>query len=211
MSTLTIHGAPQSTYVRTARMTALEKGVDHELVPAAPNSEPIAALHPFAKIPAMRHGEVVLWETVAITRYIDEVFDGPALLPAEPDKRALAAAWISAVSDYIYPAMIRRYVLQYLFPKTEDGAPDRAVIDAALPEIEAHLARIDAQLARSEWLGGDAFSLADCFVAPILFYVARMPEGGEMLSKHANIARAGAAMHERASFVETLPPAPKDE
>ena len=160
MSEITIYGVPQSTYVRTVRMAAEEKGVAYEIVPATPDSADITSLHPFAKMPAVRHGDHVFWETPAITDYIDQAFDGPALMPADPAARALALSWISAVEDYIYPVAIRRYVLQYIFPKGADGQPDRAVIDPAVEEIKGHLQRIDDQLAKTAWIGGDDFTLA---------------------------------------------------
>lgn len=39
---------------------------------------------------AMRHGDFILYEFQAITRYIDRAFDGPELRPAEPRAAALA-------------------------------------------------------------------------------------------------------------------------
>jgi len=206
MSAITIYGNPASTYVRTVRMTAAEKGVDYDLVSLTPADEELQALHPFRKIPAMRHGDLVLYETSAITRYIDEAFDGTALQPGGLVARARMNQWISAINDYVYDAMIRRYVLHYIFPKGADGQPDRTVIDAALPQIRQQVELIDRTLGEHDFLAADELSLADLFLAPILTYVSRMPEGGELLAAAANIQRAGAAMHDRSSFQDTLPP-----
>jgi hypothetical protein len=65
-----IIGAAQSAYVRTTRMAFEEKGVAYSLKPAAPNSTTINALHPFGKIPVMRHGAFTLFESKAIATYI---------------------------------------------------------------------------------------------------------------------------------------------
>ena len=75
-------------------------------------SEAYRELHPFGKIPAMRHGDVTLFETSAIARYIDETFPGPRLQPADPRERAVMNQWISACNHYFYSDVIRRYVLQ---------------------------------------------------------------------------------------------------
>ncbi len=56
MTTMTLHGFAPSTYTRTCRMAALEKGVDHDLVPVAYGEPSHLALHPFGKMPAMSHG-----------------------------------------------------------------------------------------------------------------------------------------------------------
>ena len=45
MTDLTIYGDPRSSYVRTVRMTAVEKGVPYILRPVAPGTEEIKALH----------------------------------------------------------------------------------------------------------------------------------------------------------------------
>jgi glutathione S-transferase len=58
MANLEIIGFPQSTYVRVARMACEEKGVAYDLRPAPPHSPEVLAIHPFGKIPAMRHGDL---------------------------------------------------------------------------------------------------------------------------------------------------------
>ena len=58
MANLEIIGFPQSTYVRVARMACEEKGVAYDLRPAPPHSPEVLAIHPFGKIPAMRHGDI---------------------------------------------------------------------------------------------------------------------------------------------------------
>lgn len=210
MTTLQILGHPNSTFTRTALMAAEEKGVAYDFVETTPHSDAITALHPFGKIPAARHGDLQLWESGAICRYIDETFDGPPLIPVDLAARYRMESWVSAVNHYICDTMLRRYVVQYVFPKGPDGQPDRATIDAALPDIKAQLERIDGALAANDYLAGPQISLADLFLAPVLTYVARMPEGSELLQGHANIQRAGAAMHARPSFQKTLPPMARD-
>ena len=66
MTELVILGDPRSIYVRTARMALVEKGVDYRLQPAAPHSDEILAIHPFGRIPAMRHGDVELFEAARV-------------------------------------------------------------------------------------------------------------------------------------------------
>ena len=63
VATLEIIGAPQSNFVRTARIACMEKGVPYTLTPARPHTPEVDAVHPLGKIPAMRHGEVTLCES----------------------------------------------------------------------------------------------------------------------------------------------------
>jgi glutathione S-transferase len=68
MPELQIIGAPQSNYVCTTRITCLEKGVPYTLVTAAPHTPEADAIHPFGKIPVMRHGDVTLSEFFYMNR-----------------------------------------------------------------------------------------------------------------------------------------------
>ena len=204
-ATVTLLGDPRSTYVRTARMGLAEKGVAYTLQGAAPHSPEILAVHPFGRIPAFRDGEIELFETSAILRYVEESFDGPPLLPSTIMNRARCEQWVSALKDYCYDAMVRRYVLQYVFPKGSDGKPDRSVIDAAAKDISAQLAALERAYAGGEFLAGPALSLADLFLAPMIAYVEQMPEGKQLLEPVPNLRRAQAAIRSRASFAQTEP------
>jgi glutathione S-transferase len=206
MPDLQIIGAPQSNYVSGVRIACCEKGVPYTLVPAAPHSPEVDAIHPFGKIPVMRHGDVTLCESRAICHYIDHGFAGPPLVPRDPVGGARVDQWISLVNTTIDPLLMRRYLRAYIFPETPDGSPERAAIEAALPMMERHFAVLDRAVARTGHLVGDAFSLADMNLLPILFYMDKMPESSAML-QHATRLDAYYRRHrERQSFREAEPP-----
>jgi glutathione S-transferase len=209
MTDIIIHGSPFSTYTRTARMAAEEKGVSYDLQDVEFGSDALKALHPFAKIPVMCHGDATIYETAAIVSYIDGVFDGPSLKPDNAGDEARMWQWVSAINDYIDQTMIRDYVLSYVIPQMSGKAPDQDKISATLPDVKRQLGIIDDALANSKHLAGDQMSFADLFLAPILFYVSQMPEGSDLLGPCANIQRGGAEMTQRASYLNTMPPMPK--
>ena len=76
MSDLQIIGAPASNFVWMTRIACVEKGVPHTLVPTMPHTPEVSAIHPFGKIPVMRHGAVTVCESRAICLYIDRAFSG---------------------------------------------------------------------------------------------------------------------------------------
>lgn len=206
-ATLTLLGDARSTYTRTVRMALAEKGLAHGFERAGPHTPTIDALHPFGRIPVLRDGDIVLWETSAILRYLDEGFDaGPSLVPGTVIGRARCEQWVSAISSYCYDTMVRRYVLQLLFPRGADGRPDRGVIDSALAEMPRQLAALDAAYGAGDWLAGGALSMADLLLAPILAYVEAMPDGARLLTAAPNVQRAQRLMRARASFIATEPP-----
>ena len=206
MPELQIIGAPQSNYVWATRIACHEKGVPYHLVPAIPHSPEVDAIHPFGKIPVMRHGDVTLSESRAISFYIDHAFAGPPLAPRDPAEGARVEHWISLVNTHIDPLLVRRYLVAYFFPGTSDGGPDRKKIDAVLPKMEAHFAVLDRGVAKTGHLVGDGFTLADINLLPILFYLDKLPESRAMLRRAARLAAYYQRHMARASVQQTSPP-----
>ncbi len=204
--TISLLGDARSSYTRTARMALAEKNVPYTLKPSRPHSPEQRAVHPFGRIPGLCDGDIGIWETAAIVNYLDECFDtGVSLRAGSILERTRAIQWVSAVNSYLYDTMVRRYVLQMLFPKGEGGIPDRAVIDAALAEMPTQFAALDAAYAKGPHLAGNSFTAADLFVAPILAYVQAFPEGGQLMANYPNLLRGQALVRERASFKATNP------
>jgi len=209
-ATLTLLGDVRSTYTRTVRLALAEKGLAYTLQTCAPHSPEILAVNPFGRIPALRDGDTELFETSAILRYLDECFGaGPTLVPGSVLGRARCEQWVSVVNADLYDTMVRRYVLQYIFPRGEGGKPERSVIDGSLKEMPAQLAALDKAYGAADWLAGTTLSMADLFVAPILHYVEQMPEGAALFTAAANVKRAQAAIRARASFIDTDPSSPQ--
>ena len=202
---LALSGDPRSTYTWSARMALAEKGLHYEMVQRAPHSAEQVRLHPFGRIPALRDGDFILFETSAIVRYLDECFPEPALIPASVRARARAEQWVSATSSYLYDAMIRRYALQYLFPKGPGGEPDSGVIAAARGEIARYLAILDDAYGENDAITGETFSIADLLLVPIIDYLALAPGGEELLAAAPNVGRALASARARPSFQATHP------
>lgn len=183
MAELILHGIPGSNYVRTCRLALEEKGVAYTHDPVMPRTPEALARHPWGKVPALTHGDVTLYEALAVTRYIDEAFDGPALQPADPAGRARMSQWISAFNAYLDPAFIRKIVIQRLLRDPSD----EEIIAAGVPEAAKCLDILNDALADAPYLAGDSVTLADLFVLPALNYLAMTPEGGPLLENNGNV------------------------
>lgn len=205
MTDVIIHGVAPSTYTRTVRLACEEKGVTHRLEPVEFGSDKLRSLHPFGKIPILEHGKVRVFETLAITRYVDEAFKGPALQPADARGRAMMDQWISATLDYLYPTAVRGLILPRLvFPSR--GVPvDEAAVKANLPNVERNLTILDEALGQSRYFAGDTLSLADLFVLPIMPYLGMIPDSQPILKKLARLMRWQDAMLARQSAPATEP------
>jgi glutathione S-transferase len=208
MAELEIIGVAQSNYVWVVRIAATEKGVPYKFTPVRPHTPEVDAIHPFGKIPAMRHGDVELFESKAIATYIDRAFQGPALMPADAKGYAQAEQWISCVNTIIDPTCVRQYIVSYVFPGTPDGSPNRPKIDAALPAMEKQLAVLDKALAKTGHLVGDKLTLADINLFPIAFYLQRFPESKAMVQGQKHLVGFIERMLARPSVKATTPPPP---
>jgi glutathione S-transferase len=209
MATITIFGWAPSTYTRTARMYCIEKGVDHALEGIELGSDAHKALHPFAKIPVMEHDGFRLYETPAIGRYLDEAFDGPALQPEDPKARAVMTQWMTVLEDYLYGPMIRGVVLPRVVYPMRGLEPDEELIAKSMPTVTDQLGVLDAGLAGADYFAGDAPSLADWLIEPVITYLRNTPDAGAAVSGAGNVAAWHDRMMARPSFAETMPPPPE--
>lgn len=198
-ASVALQGDPRSTYTRTARIGLLEKGIKYKMQQCAPHTPEILAVHPWGRIPVFCDGDMRLFETSAILRYVEEAFPGPTLLPQNIRDRAVAEQWVSAINSYFYDLAVRRYVLQYVFKKE-----DRSVLEAAAKELPAVLQHFERGYARP-FLAGQNPTLPDYFLAPIVGYLESFPESKAALAGCPKLMRAHAAVKERASWKETQP------
>jgi glutathione S-transferase len=208
MPDLEIIGFAQSTYVRAVRMVCEEKSIPYALKPVAPHSADVVAIHPFGKIPVMRHGDFELCESKAIATYLDLVFPGTQLIPTDPRKAALTEQWVSLVNTRIDTTLIRNYLFAYIFPKTADGQPDRKAIDAVTPKLQEEIGLLARGVAKSGYLAGVSLTFADLNVMPILFYMQKFPESSAAIASEKPLAAYYERLAARPSFQNTIPPPP---
>ena len=183
MPELELIGAEPSNYVWACRIALAEKAVPYKHTAVRPHTPEVDAIHPFGKIPVMRHGELELCESRAICWYIDNVLDGPKLVPSDPVKAARVEQWVSLVNTHIDPVWVRLYLRAHFFPNTPDGSPEQATIDATLPKMEQQFATMERAVAKTGHLVGDTFTLADMNFIPILFYMGKKPESSALLQR----------------------------
>lgn len=207
MSDLELIGLPQSNFVLAVQFMLAEKGLDYRFTLAPPHSPPIVAGHPLGKVPVLRHGAVLLAESLAIARYLDRVFPAHPLVPTDPVAAARVEQWASIIVTAIEPALIRAYLFAYLFPGTPDGAPNQERIAAALPAMQRMLTVLETAV-RDGQIGAEAFALPDAYLAPILFYLQTLPEAATQLADCPHLRAYAERLFARPSGQALLPPPP---
>src|SRR5262249_20095757 len=157
------HGLSPSTFTRTVRLACHEKGIAYEMVDAMPNT--IDPLNPFRKIPAITHGDLTLYESIAILRYLERVFPRPKLWPDDAVAAGMWDRWPVAVSDWLVNAWLRYSAARAGF------LPVPAEMMQKYLDKTAEVTPIfDRQLGKNRFLAGDSLTAADLYLYPLYAY-----------------------------------------
>lgn len=146
----------------------------------------LKAVHPLGKSPVLEDGPVRVAETGAIVEYLLETHGGAALRPARgTDEGRRFTYWL----HYAEGSAMTPLLLKLIFSQIPQRAPllvrpvakaiSRAMNARMIdPQLAAHTALWEAELARSEWFAGDAFSAADIMMSfPVEAAAARIGFG----------------------------------
>ena len=136
--TVVIYGPTYSTYTRTARLALEEKGVAYRLrevdTLAGEGQKPEhLARHPWGKVPVLEHDGFSLYETVVVTRYVDEGFSGPSLQPSDARQRARMAQICAMLDKYCWSPMVIVVFVQRIVVPMRGGMPNETLIAEARP------------------------------------------------------------------------------
>lgn len=198
-----IIGSMRSTYTRVVCMVCEEKSIEYVLTETPLGAPEIFQIHPLGKMPVLRHGDFVLFESKAIATYLDRSFGGPQLIPSDPRLAGLTEQWISFVNTIVDRTLIRTYLYAYITAMQTVRPPDRGAIDTVLPDVRKQIGILDNAVAKAGYLVGDQFTLADLNLLPILDRVMLAPEGAEALAGTAHLSRYFEKHATRPSFQRT--------
>ena len=136
------------------------------------------ARQPFGQIPTYEEGDLVLFESGAITLHIAERF--PGLFPKDADARARAIAWMFAAVSDIEAQVVQLEVSEYLESDKSWNAERMPLVEE---RVRGRFAELSARLGGADWLDG-AFSAADVLMVQAL----RRVEGQDVLAAFPNLA-----------------------
>ena len=100
---ITLFDAERCPYCARVRIALAEKGVEHEVVAIDLSDRPawLYEKNPLGKVPVIEEDAFVLPESEVIMEYLEERYPEPALLPADPAARALAALQVHRFDTYL--------------------------------------------------------------------------------------------------------------
>jgi len=149
-------------FAQRTRMAFLEKEIAVSLTEISLDAKPdwFLAVSPYSKVPLLRDGDAVIFESAVIGEYLEEVCPEPPLMPDDPLKRAKMRIWVDFANVRFIPHVYKLMMAQ----DDEAQAHQTGLLDVAFGRMEAHLAGDDSG---RFWIG-DRLSFADLAFYPHL-------------------------------------------
>ncbi len=181
MPSLTLYGIPASTYVRTARLILTAANIDYQLegvdiFNGDNKTDAYLSKHPFGKVPTLAVDGQLIYESLAISDYLNRGLADERFSPSDPMTRAKMYQIVSIVDSYLYAPAIGTLTIQNLIVPSQGGEPDKAAIESAIAPTQTALGAIEDLFQRSPYLLGSSSSLADFYLIPVFFYLSKTPQ-----------------------------------
>ncbi|PAJ74611.1 hypothetical protein CJF42_09205 [Pseudoalteromonas sp. NBT06-2] len=189
-----IYGEKMSNFVRTVMIVCEYKSIPFTYgfsikdKAVAFKSEQHMELHPYGKIPVLLDQDFYLAETSSICRYLDNNFAGPKVQFEQAKQAAYHDAFCAIASTYIDKAFIREFLLEFAFPKGENGTVRMDVVKAGIPNVHNALSVIEKELVSdNQVINGERLSIADALLVPMLHYINTVTRDFKLLEVHPEI------------------------
>lgn len=121
------------------------------------------AMNPNGRVPTIQDGDLTLWESNAIVRYLAAKHGDEALWPSDLAHRADLDRWMDWQQTTLNPAFTPVF---WGLVRTAPEDRDQSAIQAAVGASCNAIAMLEHKLGTQNWLGGDAMSIADIPLGP---------------------------------------------
>ena len=125
------------------------------------------AMNPHGRVPVIRDGDAVVWESHAILRYLAARYGVEPFWSADPAARARVDGWMDWSQTSLQPDFLGGVF--WGFYRTPEAERNWPAIRAALKRCTAHFAKLDRLLEGRPYLLGDALTLADITIGTSLY------------------------------------------
>lgn len=169
---LTVWGRTSSFNVQKVLWLVGELGLAHEHIPAGGafgglDTPEFLALNPHGRVPVLRDGAVVVWESHAILRYLAATYGRGRFWADEPAERSHADRWMDWAQADLQPDFL--VGVFWGFYRTPEHLRDARAVAAKVARCAAHMRLLDRVLADRPYLGGEGPTLADIPAGTALF------------------------------------------
>jgi len=127
-------------------------------------SPQMLALNPRGRVPVLRDGDYVCFESLAILYYLDRKYPEPPIFGRTPEEGGTIMRVICEYSAYIEPNVTKIARAIFFDKETADLGGDE--ITAAMHAVASEARTIEGRLSKSEWIVGDSYSAVDMVIYP---------------------------------------------
>lgn len=121
--------------------------------------------NPNGMVPALRDGDLVLWESNAIMQYLAATAPPNALLPKDECARADISRWQCWELSHYNKALGQLTFETVAKPNFLKMDPDKAIVEISTRELQRHAPILEAHLKERKYLVGNDLTLADYSMA----------------------------------------------
>ncbi|KAG9443753.1 hypothetical protein H6P81_015093 [Aristolochia fimbriata] len=191
---LKLHGVGMSTCTVRVAAALCEKDVDYELegvkMGVGEHKQPnFLAKNPFGKVPVLEDGDLTLFESRAINKYIAYKYSGQGtdlVRGGDEKERALVNVWVEVESHHFNPAVAPLMSELLIKPRLQRLPTDEAVVETHAAKLDSVLGVYEERLSKSKYLAGDHFTLADLHHMPYLYMLVRSPKAS-LITSHPHV------------------------
>ncbi|MDJ0612550.1 MAG: glutathione S-transferase family protein [Rhizobiaceae bacterium] len=174
----TIWGRATSSNVQLAMWGAAEVGLDIERIDAGgafggTETEDFKAMNPNGLVPVLKDGDLVLFESAAILRYLGAQYGSDAFWPPKPKQRAPLDAWAEWTKTTLCPVLI--YQVFWTLVRTPKVDRDMEALSEQVTQLGELMSRITPEFANKPFLGSDHLSFADIMFGHTLYRYYTLP------------------------------------
>lgn len=167
---LTVYGRRTSSNVQIVMWAIAELGLDCERLDyghryGGTDTSEYAALNPNRLVPTLIDGDLVLWESGAILRYLAARHGSEAFWPSDPVKRAPIDKW----AEWGKVTLGAAFSGPIFWPSIKPAGRDEAALSAALQRYGKLLDILEVQLEGHDYVCGMELTAADMTVANLLY------------------------------------------
>lgn len=132
-------------------------------------------MNPRGRVPVLKDGDYVCFESLAILTYLDRKYPEPPLFGTTPEAAGTIMRVICEYQVYVEEHITK--IIAAIFFQGLEGRLDE--IAKAMQVVANEARTIESRLAKSSWLVGDALSAADIMVYPGIQLLLRALERRE--------------------------------
>lgn len=169
---ITVYGRKTSSNVQAVMWCIGELGLEHERLDyglsfGGLDTPEYLAMNPHGLVPTVRDGDLVVWESCAINRYLAAKYGSGPFWPEDPAQRAVVDMWaewakVKLGAGFTYPIFWSRV-------RTAAKDRDEAALTSAIAAFEDHLDLVETEVAKGGFMVGDTLTMADIAVGYLLY------------------------------------------